>query len=291
MFGDIRGQVRFKEVLSAYTSLRIGGPADIFVIPQDVEDIRHVLHFVAREHLQMEILGLGNDLLVSDDGVRGMVLRMAGCFGRIEYFGEDVIVGAGVSVGALIRDTAVHGLSGLESLAGVHGTVGAIIATNTGVACLSMVSFVYPDGTLGECPMHGRLEFAGPRGSVVIAARFRLHRAPVEVVTKEVTRCLHLKKLTHPLALASAGYVWSDPRGDVVGLLDRVGLRGKKIGDAEISAKHPNYVLNRGVATAAEIAKLIRMMAHRVQMRFRVTLVPELRIIGALDRNPVGALG
>src|SRR6266542_3726237 len=106
MLGEIRGEVRFKEPLGFHTSLRIGGPADIFIVPQDVEDIRRALSFAEREQLPLEVVGGGNNLLVSDRGFRGVVLRLEGCLGRAEFHGEEAVAGAGVSLSALIREAA-----------------------------------------------------------------------------------------------------------------------------------------------------------------------------------------
>ena len=104
MLGEIRGEVRFKEPLSFHTSLRIGGPADIFVVPQDVEDIRLALSFAEREQLPVDIIGGGNNLLVRDRGVRGVVVKIEGCLGRAEFNGEEAVAGAGVSLSSLIRE-------------------------------------------------------------------------------------------------------------------------------------------------------------------------------------------
>src|SRR5207245_10148598 len=114
MLGEIRGEVRFKEPLSFHTSLRIGGPADIFVVPQDVEDIRHALMFADREQLPVAVVGGGNNLLVRDRGMRGVVLKLEGCLGRAELHGEEALAGAGVSLSALIRAAAPLTLRGVE---------------------------------------------------------------------------------------------------------------------------------------------------------------------------------
>ena len=106
MLGEIRGEVRFKEPLSFHTSLRIGGPADIFIVPQDVEDIRLALGFAEREQLPVEIVGGGNNLLVRDRGIRGVVLKLEGCLGRADFNGEEAVAGAGVGLSALIREAA-----------------------------------------------------------------------------------------------------------------------------------------------------------------------------------------
>ncbi len=132
MLGEIRGEVRFKEPLSFHTSLRIGGPADIFIVPQDVEDIRLALSFAEREQLSLDVIGGGNNLLVSDRGVRGVVLKLEGCLGRAEFNGEEAVAGAGVSLSALIREAAALNLGGIECLVGVPATVGGAVAMNAG---------------------------------------------------------------------------------------------------------------------------------------------------------------
>src|SRR2546425_7498322 len=155
MLGEIRGEVRFKEPLSFHTSLRIGGPADIFVVPQDVEDIRLALGFAEREQLPVEIVGGGNNLLVRDRGIRGVVLKLEGCLGRADFRGEEAVAGAGVSLSALIREAAALDLGGLECLVGIPATIGGAIAMNAGTPdgwigdFVSAVYFLHPPRTLG----------------------------------------------------------------------------------------------------------------------------------------------
>jgi UDP-N-acetylmuramate dehydrogenase len=140
MLGEIRGEVRFKEPLSFHTSLRIGGPADIFIVPQDVDDIRHALMFAEREQLPIAVVGGGNNLLVRDRGIRGVVLKLEGCLGRAEFHGEEAIAGAGVSLSALIREAAALNLGGIECLVGIPATIGGALAMNAGT----------PDGWIGD---------------------------------------------------------------------------------------------------------------------------------------------
>ena len=140
MLGEIRGEVRFKEPLRFHTSLRIGGPADIFVVPQDVDDIRHALMYAEREQLPVAVVGGGNNLLVRDRGIRGVVLKLEGCLGRAEFHGEEAIAGAGVSLSALIREAAALNLGGLECLVGIQATIGGALAMNEGT----------PDGWIGD---------------------------------------------------------------------------------------------------------------------------------------------
>ncbi|HEV8440596.1 MAG TPA: UDP-N-acetylmuramate dehydrogenase [Methylomirabilota bacterium] len=293
MLGEIRGEVRFKEPLSFHTSLRIGGPADIFIVPQDVEDIRLALSFAEREQLPAEVVGGGNNLLVSDRGFRGVVLKLEGCLGRAEFHGEEAVAGAGVSLSALIREAAALNLGGVECLVGIPATIGGAIAMNAGTPdgwigdFVSAVYFLHPDGTLGEFkPGAGSFSyrvFTAPPGAVLIGARLQFHRRPQPDIQKDIKQRLKHKKATQPLALASAGCIWKNPAGEVAGrLVERVGLKGKRLNGAEISAKHANFIVNRGGAGAADIKALMDMTRERVKNQFGIVLEPEIRTLGEL---------
>jgi UDP-N-acetylmuramate dehydrogenase len=293
MLGEIRGEVRFKEPLSFHTSLRIGGAADIFVIPQDVEDIRLALSFAEREQLPIEVIGGGNNLLVSDRGFRGVVLRLDGCLGRAEFHGEEVVAGAGVSLAALIREAAAINLGGLECLVGIPATIGGAVAMNAGTPdgsigdFVSAVYFLHPDGILGEFkPGGGSFSyrvFQAPRGAVLIGARLRLHRRQQAEIQKDIKQRLKKKKATQPLALASAGCVWKNPPGELASrLIEKVGLKGKRLNGAEISAKHANFIVNRGGCRAIDIKALMDMSRERVLNQFGITLEPEICILGEI---------
>src|SRR6266542_2299401 len=290
MLGEIRGEVRFKEPLSFHTSLRIGGPADIFVVPQDVEDIRLALSFADREQMPVEVIGGGNNLLISDRGVRGVVLKLEGCLGRAEFNGEEAVAGAGVSLSALIREAAALNLGGIEALVGVPATIGGAVAMNAGTPdgsigdFISAVYFLHADGTMGEFkPGAGSFScraFTAPPGAVLVGARLQLHRRSQAEIQKDIKQRLKQKKATQPLALASAGCVWKNPQGESAArLIEKVGLKGKRLNGAEISAKHANFIVNRGGATAADILALMDMTRERVQGHFGIALEPEVRIL------------
>jgi UDP-N-acetylmuramate dehydrogenase len=291
MLGEIRGDVRFKEPLGFHTSLRIGGPADIFVIPQDLDDIRHALLFAHREQLQVRVIGGGNNVLVDDRGVRGVILKLEGCLGRAEFHGEEAVAGAGVSLSALIREAASHNLGGLESLVGIPATVGGALAMNAGTPdgsigdFVSAVYFLYPDGGLGEFkPNTGAFTyhaFEFPPDCVLVGCRLQFHRRPLAEIQRDIKQRLKHKKSTQPLALASAGCVWKNPAGDTAArLIEKAGLRGKRMNGAEISAKNANFIVNRNGATAADVAALIDLTQERVHAHFGVTLEPGIRILG-----------
>lgn len=292
MLGEIRGEVRFKEPLSFHTSLRVGGPADFFIVPQDVEDIRLALGFAAKEGLPVEVIGGGNNLLVRDRGVRGVVLKLEGCLGRAEFHGEEAVAGAGVTLSALIREAAALNLGGMECLVGIPATVGGAVAMNAGTSegwigdFVSAAYFLSGDGTLGEFKpgsgAFGYRAFAGPPGAVLIGARLRLHRRPHGEILRDMKGRLRQKKATQPLALASAGGVWKNPPGGEPAsrMIERVGLRGKRLNGAEISAKHANFIVNRGGAAAGDILALMDVTRDRVQAQLGIALEPEIRVMG-----------
>ncbi len=291
MLGEIRGEVRFKEPLSFYTSLRIGGPADIFVVPQNVDDIRHALSFADRDQLAVTVIGGGNNLLVGDRGVRGVTLKLEGCLGRSEFQGEEALVGAGVSLSGLIREAAGLNLGGIECLIGIPATVGGALAMNAGTPdgwvgdFVSAVYFLHPDGTLGEFkPGPGPLGYSAfqpPAGAVLIGCRLRLQRRATSEIHRELKQRLKHKKISQPLALASAGFVWRNPAGESAArLIEKVGLRGKRVGGAEISAKNANFIVNRGGAGAGDVRALLDLTRERVKNQFGVSLEHEIRIIG-----------
>lgn len=291
MLGEIRGEVRFKEPLAFHTSLRIGGPADIFVLPQDVDDVRKALGYADKEKLPAVVLGGGNNVVVKDKGIRGIVIKLEGCLGRMEFHGEEVTIGGGAGLSTMIREAAALGLGGVECLVGIPATIGGALAMNAGTHdgaigdFVSAVYFLHADGTIGELkPSAGAFAYRAfnfPPGAILLGARLTLHRKPQKEIYAEIKARLKHKKATQPLALASAGCVWKNPDADYAGrLLEKAGLKGKRLGGAEISAKHANFVVNRGGATAADVLALMDMAFERVHKQAGVRLQPEIRILG-----------
>lgn len=291
MLGEIRGEVRFKEPLAFHTSLRCGGPADILVWPQDVDDVRKALGFAEKEGLPVVVLGGGHNVLVRDRGIRGVVIKLEGCLGRMEFHGDEVTVGGGATLSSVIRAAAARGLGGLESLVGIPATIGGALAMNAGTdrgtisEFVSAVYFLYPDGTIGELKPHaGPIAYRSwgfPPGAVLLGARLGFHRKPQKEIEAELRARLKHRKATQPLALAAAGLCWKHPSPDEAArLLERAGLKGKRVGAAEVSAKHPNFIVNRGGATAADVLALIELALERVQRHTGVRLTPDLRILG-----------
>lgn len=291
MLASIRGTVRYQELLSFHTSLRIGGPADIFVEPLDVNDIRQALDHAKSECLPVAILGSGNNVLARDRRIQSVVLKLEGCLGRAEFRGDEVVAGAGVTLSSLIREATAINLGGIECLAGIPATIGGALAMNAGTPdgaigdFVTAIYFLHADGKLGEFkPIYGRFtyqEFALPAGAIIIGCRLRMTRRPLAEIQKDLKARMKIRKALNPLALASAGPVWKNPPGEEAGrLIEKVGLKGKKLGGAEIYAKNPNFIVNRGNATADDVLALMETTRERVQAQFGITLEQKIRIIG-----------
>jgi UDP-N-acetylmuramate dehydrogenase len=296
MLARIAGDVRFKESLSFHTSLRIGGPAEFFIVPRDVDDVRYALAFAHQEDLPVVVLGGGNNLLVSDRGLLAVVIKLQGMFGRADFHGEEVAVGAGVVVSELIREAAAHDLGGLEHLVGIPGTVGGAIVAGAGTRegtlgdLCSAVYVLHPDGMLSEIKPMPQLG-AGqslelPPDVIVAGCRMRLTRRPIQKIEKDVQARLKQRRAIQPFALASAGYIWRNPETGLASqLIDASGMRGKKLNGAEVCGKHSNLIVNRGGAGYADVLALMDMTRERVEARFGVTLEPNIRLMGAAPRS------
>jgi UDP-N-acetylmuramate dehydrogenase len=302
MLARIEGAVRFKEPMSFHNSLRMGGPADFFVIPQDIDDIRYALAFAQQEDLPVMVIGGGNNLLVSDHAVSGVVLKLAGILGRAEFHGEEAAVGAGMTLSSLIREATAHNLGGLEFLAGIPASIGGALVANAGTLegtiadICTAVYFLHPDGTLGEFrPLaHATSAFDLPPGAILVGCRLKLVRRPAREIQKSIQQRVKVRRSFQPFALASAGYIWKNPPGHIAQrLIESVGLRGKRIHGAEISTKCANLIVNRGGAEPDDVIGLMEMTRQRVEKQFGITLVPELRMVGfahAFAQEPAAEL-
>jgi UDP-N-acetylmuramate dehydrogenase len=289
MLGSICGDVRFKEPLSIHTSLRLGGPADIFITPENIDDIRHALCFAEREQMPLTAIGAGTHMLVSERGFRGVILHLEGALRRVEFHGEEAVVGAGADVFSLARAAAALSLGGLAPLVGTAGTMGGALVLHgcaPGRLLAPLVSaayFVRGDGEIDELkPGHQglgerSLEVPGP---ILIGCRLRLERQPRATINREIARAVRGRPLLQTLTFPAAA-VWKDPPGHTAGaLIEQAGLSGKRVNRAEVSAKHPCVIVNRGTATAVDILSLMQFTRARVLARTGIRLEPSIRTLG-----------
>jgi UDP-N-acetylmuramate dehydrogenase len=291
MLGSICGDVRFKESLSVHTSLRLGGPADIFITPENIDDIRHALSFAEREQMPVAVIGSGTHTLVTERGFRGVILRLEGALRRVEFNGEEAVAGAGADLFALVRGAAALGLGGLAPLVGTAGTVGgALIAhgCEPGQALSPLISAIYfirPDGEIDEIKP-GLQALGAPMldapGRILIGCRLHLERQPAGAINRAIAHGLRARPLLQTLPLPGA-MVWRDPPGHAAGaLVEQAGLPGKRMNGAEVCAKHPGVIMNRGGATAVDVLSLMQLTRERVLARTGIRLEPGIRALGEL---------
>lgn len=294
--------VRLDAPLAPLTTFKVGGPADALVETRGAQEFVHVVQLARAHGVPVRVLGGGSNVLVNDDGWRGVIIRPRG--GEIHPAGATLVrADAAVTINGLVRWTINRGLAGLEAWAGTPGTVGGAIYGNAHWKqadigdLVESVRLVKPDGTLLQVPSD-RMEFGYDdsrlkrSGEMVVWAAFRVTPGGDPDVLRETARTsLEFRKRTQPLASPSAGCIFMnpDPVRDAVpegippsagALVDRAGLKGAIEGGAQVSTAHANFIVNTGGATAADIATLIDRCAQAVRKQFGVTLREEIVRIG-----------
>ncbi|MEW6543511.1 MAG: UDP-N-acetylmuramate dehydrogenase [Nitrospirota bacterium] len=285
----LRGKVKFDAPLADYTSFRIGGPADVLVLPADVEDLRRLVVQARAAKAPIFVLG-GTNLLVRDKGIRGVVVNLSRLNAIKDEPGHVVYAEGGVGMPTLMKHAISRSLSGLEWAAGIPGTVAGCVVMNAGTRlgemkdCLKAVRIVDRKGSVVDVPASAvRFSYRRailPRG-IVVGAWLQLKPGSREKIESVVKEYLRHRKETQPLALPSAGCVFKNPPHDSAGrLIESVGLKGATVGDAQVSGKHANFVVNVGRASAEDVIALIKQVGRTVEERAGVTLELELKIVG-----------
>jgi UDP-N-acetylmuramate dehydrogenase len=300
--GDFNGRVRYDEPMSMHTSWHAGGPADVFFTPRDADDVANFLRMLAPE-VPVYWVGLGSNLLVRDGGVRGVIVSTPGAFTRIERRSQSIIYcEASVPCARVARSCANWGLSQSEFLGGIPGTVGGALAMNAGSfgdETWQHVLKVESVDRHGTRHTRARDEFKVGYRSVewpaleaqewFLSAEMQFApRAPAQSPT--VQSLLQRRRETQPTGDWSCGSVFKNPTGDhAARLIEAVGLKGYRIGDAVVSEKHANFIVNEGKAHARELEELILHVQAAVREVYNVTLETEVRIIGEAQAASVPA--
>lgn len=290
----VAGEVRFNAPLREYTSFRIGGPADVLVVPRDLDALVRLLKQADRAKCPVFVIG-GTNLLVRDGGIRGVVVSLS-TFTRISEEGDGVLYAeAGVGMPTMMQYATRRALSGLEWAAGIPGTVAGCVIMNAGTrlgemrSAVKAVRVVSPKGVIADYPASalrfGYRRAKVPRG-VIAGVWLQLKPASREQVGKVVKEYLHYRKATQPLTLPNAGCVFKNPEDVSAGkLVEDAGLKGLRVGDAQVSPKHANFVVNLGRARAADVLALIRQVRSVVRRRTGKTLQLELKIVGEPEKS------
>lgn len=291
---EVRGDVP----LAPWTSVRVGGSAEVSVRPREPDELVALLRFLRTEGIPLTVLGGGANTLVGDRGVPGVTLRLPGDLFRevVEPGPEDgtrLTFGAGAAIVKLINAMKAQQLVGAEFLAGIPGTLGGAVTMNAGTKhgeCMRVVEAVEvatPEGLawLARDAIAFRYRHTDlPVGSVVTRVRFLLRAGDLQASRAQMTRDLDYRKGTQPLSQPNFGSVFTNPPGDFAGsLIERVKLKGHVIGKAQISPQHANWIVNLGGATAKDVTSLIQLMQERVREETGVTLTPEVKRVGSFE--------
>lgn len=286
---ELRGELREDEPLSRHTSWRVGGPARRLYRPADAEDLRTFLRGL--EPMEPLLwLGLGSNLLIPDSGFPGTVIQTQGCLGGLERQGDSgIFAQAGVSCAKLARFAARHDLVGVEFLAGIPGTVGGALAMNAGAwggETWPQVRRVRTIDRWGEVRERkpgdyrvGYRDVQGPPGEWFLNVLLELDTGDGEAAMGRIRELLDRRARTQPTGLPSCGSVFRNPPGDhAARLIESCGLKGYRIGGAQVSEVHANFIINTGKALAQDIATLIAHVRREVEHRTGVRLVTEVKI-------------
>ena len=288
-------RVKVNEPLARYTSMKIGGPADYFVEVENAAALRELLALVKRAQTPICLLGNGSNVLVSDRGVRGVVVRLAGEFKRIAWHEQLdhvlVQVGAAYAVTQLVRQAARKGYAGLEFAEGIPGTIGGALVMNAGAYGSEFEKIVdCVEGLLaGGDPVQfarGEMTFTYrdshlPTGMIVTIVHLRLAKDEATRVGAKLRELVTRRKSSQPSGYPNSGSMFRNPPGDYAGrLIEAAGLKGKRIGQSQISERHANFIVNLGGAKAADVRQLMELARAAVQEKFGITLEAEVRLMG-----------
>ena len=288
---ELRGTLKHDEPMNKHTSWRVGGTADHYYQPADIEDLALYLSQIDKDE-PVTWVGLGSNLLVRDGGIRGSVIATSGVLNGLSSVNELTIrAEAGVACAKVARFTARQSLQGAEFLAGIPGTMGGALAMNAGAfggETWNVVSAVETVSRGGQ--RHRRLpdeyevsyrSVRGPKDEWFVAAELALEKGDSEQSLAKIKECLNKRGDTQPIQQPNAGSVFKNPPGDFSArLIEACGLKGFCIGGACISEKHANFIVNMGTAKAADIEELIEHAANTVEQQQGVKLEREVRIIG-----------
>ncbi|MGB9773322.1 MAG: UDP-N-acetylmuramate dehydrogenase [Bacteroidota bacterium] len=291
-----KGRVAIGELLRNYTSFRIGGPADFYLEPRDKEDLLHIVQYFQTNNFPFVVIGNGSNLLVSDEGYRGAVINLESGLKTVTIDpaagGASVYAEAGVKLAKFVDVCIQRGLGGVEMLAGIPGTLGGAIVMNAGAYggeisdCLRTVEIIR-DAAFVILPKE-ECGFAY-RGSelthdIVVSASFQLPRKDRNELLRVRRELLLRRNETQPVNFPNAGSIFKNPPKMYAGkLIEEAGLKGKRIGGAEISERHANFIVNRGTAKASDVVALIRLARDAVKEKFGIVLELEVKLLGFPD--------
>ncbi len=295
---NLKGSVKEQEPLKKHTSFRIGGPARFFVEPKDRDDLRALIVSLREQGIPFSIIGGGSNLLVSDKGVDRVVVSLRSpAFSKVLFKDQIIEAGAGRWLGQIVMAAKKRGLSGLEFLSGIPGTLGGALVMNAGVSrkarcgaraatnigdLVENVTVMSYNGNLKVLAKEA-ITFGYRKSSlskyIVLSARLALRKEGPEKISRVMRQYIDRRRQSQDLAIPSAGCVFKNPPGYSAGqLIDSCGLKGKRRGDAYVSQKHANFLLNGANAKASDILALMALIKSEVKKKYKILLQPEIKV-------------
>jgi len=286
------GKILFDEPMKKHTSFKIGGPADVLIIPDREEELVDAIKFCRENEIKYFVMGNGTNLLVKDTGIRGVVIKVANEFDKIEVVGEKVICQSGALLSKVANYALKHSLTGFEFASGIPGTIGGAIAMNAGAYggemkdVVSKVKAIDKNNNIVELTneemnFRYRGSLVSDENLIVLGVELNLQKGDYLSIEGKMKDLTNRRVSKQPLEYPSAGSTFKRPEGYFAGkLIEDAGLRGVRFGDAQVSEKHCGFVINAGEATFDQVITLIRMIQKVVYDKFNVKLEPEVKIIG-----------
>lgn len=302
-YRGLKGKIKINESLKKHTTFKLGGRADFFIIPEDVEDLKFILKQANIHNIKIRVIGAGSNILVSDDGLGEAVIALnSAYFKRVIIKGVRLEVGSGALLGRVVSSSQKKGLSGLEFLTGIPGSVGGALVMNAGIQNKNIGSLVESISVMGY---DGKLKILKKkdlsfdyRGSnlgkyIILGAVLKLRKQNREKIRQMIKGCLKRRYTSQEWRLPSAGCVFKNPSTDSAGrpaclsgrrawpagrLIDACGLKGRRFGGAQVSLKHANFIINTGNAKAEDVLCLMDLIKKQVKKKFNITLEPEIKI-------------
>ena len=283
------------ELLKNHTTFGIGGPAKILVLPKTTNDLIKIINFSNKNNINLSFIGSGSNVLASDNGFDGIVITLKKMFNKIQFNDNNVYTEAGAMLGTMVKTAINKGYEGFESLVGVPGTVGGALIMNAGAHGTEISELLISARTI-NC--NGKIKFYNkkdisfsyrnstfPENEILLDANFILNKGVKKDIIKKKKEVSLKRKTTQPLKYRSAGSIFKNPSSNLAAgyLIDKSGLKGLRIGDAEISKKHANFIINHGSAKSHEIYKLIKIIKNKVNQKFKIRLKLEIKLIGEIQ--------
>ena len=281
------------ESLKKHTTFGVGGSADFIIFPKSTNDLIKIIKYTHTNKYNMFFLGSGSNVLASDKGFNGIVITLKKALNKIIFDDKNIHIEAGAMLGTMVKLALSKGYKGFESLVGVPGTVGGAIIMNAGAhgteisELLVSSRTIKKDGTIKTYKKNDIIfsyrKSTFPKDEILLDAKFKLKSGNKKNILKRKKEVSVKRKESQPLKYRSAGSIFKNPNKFAAGyLIDKVGLKGLRIGDAEISTKHANFIINHGKAKSEQIYKLINIMKNKVMKEFNIKLELEIKFLGEI---------